>query len=129
MIVSDIVSASCFLLLITAASKQILSLVFHDIFFANSYFFTFSNTSGSLSISPLFYPSAILPKVLLTLVRGLFQMTKIQHHSCKHHTSPESMHLYVYIKRKFLIFTYYFRPIKVFCRTMCFLILQRNRSY
>ena len=35
-------------LIITAASKQIFSLVFNDFFFANSYFFTFSNISGAL---------------------------------------------------------------------------------
>ena len=35
----------------TAAFKQILSLVFDDFFLANSYFFTFSNISGSLSIT------------------------------------------------------------------------------
>ena len=38
-------------LVITAVSKRILSLVFDDFFFANSYFFSFSNISGSLSIT------------------------------------------------------------------------------
>ena len=28
----------------------------------------------------------------------------VQHHSCIHHTSPETMHLYVYITRKCLSF-------------------------
>ena len=42
-------------------------------------------------------------------------------------TSPETMHLNVYIKRKCLSFLKYFRRIKVFCRTLCFLILQRTR--
>ena len=36
---------------ITAASKQILLLVFDDFFFANLYFLTFSNITGSLSIT------------------------------------------------------------------------------
>ena len=45
-----------------------------------------------------------LPEVLLTLVRGLFQTNKIQHHSRIHHKSPKTMHLYDYIKRKCLSF-------------------------
>ena len=196
---------------ITAASKRISSLVFDDFFFANSYFFSFSNIFGSLSITRFYIrtvnciealaftsfissysslhdkgwclfvscditwsvknirnhvgtaalpaarrtarrlqrlspfivslekyfatdvhfftrpPCLVLPEVLLTLERGLFQMNKIQSHSRIHHTSPETMHLYVYIKRKCLSFLYYFRPIKLFCRTLCFLILQRTR--
>ena len=39
------------LLVITAASTQMWSLVFDDFFFANSYVFTASNISGSLSIT------------------------------------------------------------------------------
>ena len=51
----------------------------------------------------------------------------LQHNSRIHHTSPEIMHFYVYIKSKCLSFLKYFRPIKLFCRTLCFLILPRIR--
>ena len=51
----------------------------------------------------------------------------LQYYSRIHHTSPGTMHLYVYIKRKCLSFFYYFRPRKMFCRTLCYFILQRTR--
>ena len=51
----------------------------------------------------------------------------LQHHSRIHHTSPETMHLYVYTKRICLSFFQYFRTRKSFCTTLCFLTLQRTR--
>ena len=50
---------------------------------------------------------------------------ELQHHILIHRTSPKIMHLYVYIKRK--CFFSYFRTKIFFCRTPCFLILQRTK--
>ena len=49
-------------------------------------------------------PCLALPEVLLALVRSLFHMNKIQDHSRMHHTSPETINLYVYIFKKCLSF-------------------------
>ena len=79
MIGPDIVStlSLAHYLAITAASKHVLSLVFDDCFFANSYFFTFSNISSSLSITQFYIRTVNCIEALLSLAHTFLCTTNV----------------------------------------------------